>query len=130
MSLKGSEIVLFATDEFSGGKSDVTGTEQYSITLNLNVSKGILVDCSFVEISGTSETDSLLLNIYRSINGTWTGNEIEIEQIDCGVAAVGTIKKHSDAIDTAFSAPGFYRIGVVASGGTNPFDVELRGRYW
>lgn len=131
LSLKGSEITLFATDAYNSGTdtSDVTDTEQYSIAIS-DAHNGIKLKIRYVEISGSTETDSLLIRIYDNITSTWEALEVDREEHDLGTAAVGTEKIAIINIDFDIFGPGEKRLGVLASGGTNPFDVQVTGKYY
>jgi hypothetical protein len=130
LALRNAEITLFATDAYNPGTdtNDVTDTEQYSINIDLNGKGGIKLQTRFVEISGTSETDSLLIRVYNALDNSWEDIEVDVKEHDCGTAASEIIKTIN--IDTEVYGPGHCRLGVLASGGTNPFDVKITGKYY
>ena len=139
MAYDTSDTNLFVTDAYKTDAADISvsddvdNTEQYSEEIVVTGwHDGITVDCKFIELSGTTQTDELYLNIYRIRNGVWVaGKQIVVAAIDCGNVGVSAgYKIKSITISAKASDPGHYKLGVVSSGSTNVFDVIIQGRYW
>lgn len=133
-----SDTNLFVTDVYSEDADDITAsddidnTEQYSEDINLTSwYNGMTIDVKYIEIGGTTTTDELYVNIYRSRSGTWVDKELVAGFVNCGNPGVAAgYKIKPIAINAKQSGKGYYRLGILSSGTTNTFDAIIQGRYW
>jgi hypothetical protein len=120
-----ADLEIYSTDLYGGSDSDVAGTELFTSAIDLSANKAVVIDIKH-DSSGT--TDDLTVNIYRSLDTTWDGDE----------TAINSVAVPSDGSEDIYSlgfgrhngyGPGIYRLGLVRSGSTDTFDVEAKLRY-
>lgn len=120
-----TDTLLYKTDLYGGADADIDGTEKYTADIDLSVWSGASIDFKF---TGSDSTDNLLLNIYNSRDGSWAGTEI-VWKSQLTVENSGLQSKYHYTIPEAYQ-PGYYRFGMMRSGSTTTFDIEVNCRRW
>lgn len=116
---------LYKTDLYSGPDPDLDGTEKYTADIDLSVWSGASIDFLF---TASDSTDVLLLNIYNCRDGSWSGEEI-VWKSQLIVENSGSQSKYHYTIPETYQ-PGHYRFGMLRSGSTTTFDIQVSCRRW
>ena len=127
-----TETLFSTTLFFSGSESEVDDTEQYGSVIDLTKAKGATIRSTFREKDeGTSQTDDMLVRIYRDPENAFDGTEILVQTVNCGNYgyAAGN-KRKSIVIDSRQLGRGYYRLGNLSGGGTNKFGIAQKCRKW
>jgi hypothetical protein len=117
-----SNTVLYRTNLYSGSDPDVDATERF--TAGVDLTQKLFAVCELKFLAGGA-TDDLQLRLYRSLDTSWDGDEIEI--LSTTIDSDGSEDLWSLTIGPDFG-PGFYRFGLKSAGVTDSFDVDLTAR--
>ena len=113
---------LYSTDGYSGSDADIDGTERFTSDIDLTRETGAAVDFTF-DASGA--TDDLVISLYKTVQSSWDGDEIAIYSTTVDSDNSEDIF-HFD-ITKSYGA-GHYRFGMVRSGTTDTFDINVEMR--
>lgn len=119
----GSETNIYQTNGYAGSDADVDNTERFSDDIDLTQKLFAVCELKF---DGSGNTDDLHINLYRSLDNTWDGDEIPILRIT--VDSDGSEDFWSMTIGPDFG-PGHYRFGLASSGSVNTFEVDFNVRF-
>ena len=117
-----SSTTLYRTNLYSGSDPDVDATERFTVGIDLTQKLFAICELKF-DASGS--TDDLKVSLYRSLDDTWDGDELEI--LSMTIDSDGSEDLWSLTIGPDFG-PGFYRFGLKSSGATDTFDVDFTVR--
>jgi len=117
-----SSTTLYRTNLYSGPDLDVDATERFTAGIDLTQRLFAVCELKF-DASGT--TDDLKVNLYRSLDSSWDGDELEI--LSTTIDSDGSEDLWSLTIGPDFG-PGFYRFGLKSTGATDTFDVDFTAR--
>lgn len=113
---------LYQTNLTGGSDSDIAGTELFTSNIDLTQETGAAIDFAF-DASGA--TDDLVLALYKRRLSTWTGTEIAVWSAT--VDSDGTADIYTFDIDATYGA-GYFRFGMVRSGSSDTFDIDVEMR--
>jgi len=124
----GSDTELYTTNLYAGSDADldntapVDATDGFTATIDGSSKFHTQVEFKF-DASGT--TDDLVLKLYRSLDSTWDGDEIPIDQVT--VSSDGSEDFFIYHIGPSHG-PGYYRFSMQSSGATDTFDIIVNMR--
>ena len=119
-----ADTLIYQTSAYGGSDDDVT-TEKYTKTIDLAFNRAACID---IKHDSDGTTDDLVVNIYRSTDNVWDGDE----------QAINSVTIPSDGSEDIYSlnisyyagyGPGYYRLGLIRSGSTDTFAVDSKLRY-
>ncbi len=113
---------LYQTNLTGGSDADIAGTELFTSNIDLTKETGAAIDFAF-DASGA--TDDLVLALYKRRLSTWVGTEIAVWSAT--VDSDGTADIYHFDIDESYGA-GYFRWGMVRSGVTDTFDINVQMR--
>ena len=117
-----SDSELYKTNLYSGGDADIAGTEVFTSDIDLTTYMGATVDFQF---DASGNTDDLILKLYRRRDSSWDDDEIAQHQVT--VSSDGSEDIYTYTID---QGAGHFRFGMVRSGSTDTFDIDVEMRRW
>lgn len=120
-----TDTELYKTNLYSGTDADLDGTERFTEDIDLSVWSGASIDFKF---TASDSTDNLLLNIYNTRDGNWEDFELAWKS-QLTVENSGAQSKYHYTIPETYQ-PGHFRFGMVRSGSTTTFDIEVNCRRW
>ena len=124
-----SSVSLYATSAYSGSDVAIDATERFSLVMSLQSLLGGELDFEGGEITGTSGTDNVLINVYKRDDSSFTGIEKRIQQIS--ITNEGTDFLQPVDIIALINGPGYYRFGMITDpSGTNTFKMSVTCNYW
>ena len=124
-----SSVSLYATSAYSGSDVAVDATERFTSVMSLHALLGGELDFEGGDITGTSGTDNVLINVYKRDDSSFTGIEKRIQQIE--IKNTGTDFLQPVDIIALINGPGYYRFGMITDpGGTNTFKMSVTCNYW
>jgi len=142
-------VTPYKTDAYGGSDADISNSVIYthasgssidllsspSGSLPLGGGLSALITIKLAETTGLGSTDNLLCLLLRRHDNLWTGNEESVKTIYNAIPGVGTTVEVSfvlganttniSGIGANSSGPGHFRIGMLSSGATDDFDVEI-----
>jgi hypothetical protein len=122
-SYDGSSVNLYRTDLYSGTDPDVGSTRQFCADIDLTQKLFAVCELKF-DAGGT--TDDLHVSLYRRLDGSWDGDELEIFAVT--IDSDGSEDLWSFTMGPDFG-PGHYRFGFKSTGSTDTFDLDLNARF-
>lgn len=122
-SYDGSSTSLYRTNAYSGTDPDVDATQRFSTDIDLTQKLFAVCELKF-DASGT--TDDLKVSLYRSLDNSWDGDELEI--FAATIDSDGSEDLWPFMIGPDFG-PGHYRFGLKSTGATDTFDIDLNVRF-
>jgi len=121
-SYDGSSASIYRTNAYSGTDPDVDATLRFTADIDLTQKLFAVCELRF-DASGT--TDDLKVSLYRSLDNTWDGDELEI--LSLTIDSDGSEDLWSMTIGPDLG-PGHYRFGLKSSGATDTFEVDFAVR--
>ncbi len=118
-----SSTNLYRTNLYSGADPDVGSTQQFCADIDLT---RLLFAVCELKFDASGATDDLKVSLYRRIDDSWDGDELEI--FATTLDSDGSEDLWSFVLGPDFG-PGHYRFGLKSTGATDTFDVDLDTRF-
>lgn len=122
-SYDGSSTHPYRTNAYGGSDPDVGTTERF--TADIDLTQKLFAVCHLT-FDASGATDDLKLRLFRSLDGSWDGDELEI--LSTTIDSDGSEDLWSFTIGPDFG-PGHYHLGLKSSGSTDTFDIDLAVRF-
>lgn len=119
----GSSTSLYRTNAYSGTDPIVGVTERF--TVDIDLTQKVFAVCQ-LKFDAGGPADDLKVSLYRSLDGSWDGDELPILSIV--IDSDGSEDLWSFTIGPDLG-PGHYHFGLRSSGTTDTFDVSLAARF-
>ena len=114
-------LTIYQTNGYTGTDADIAGTELFTDDIDLTEYTNAEIDFKF---DANDATDDLYLHIYKRGDITWTGTELRWKsRLVVENSGAETIYHYTIPIDYG---SGHYRFGMVRSGATTTFDIEVK----
>ena len=114
-------VIIYQTNLYSGTDDDIAGTEKFTGDIDMTEYTNVEIDFRF---DANNSTDDLYLKLYKRNDDVWTGYELQWKST-LTVENSGTETIYHYTIPLEYGA-GYYRFGMVRSGSTTTFDMDVR----
>jgi len=114
-----SDTNIYKTNYYSGADADIS-TEKFTDDIDLTEYPNVDIHFKFL---GNNATDDLYLKLYKRNDSVWTGNELQWKST-LTIENDGTETEYHYTIPMNYGA-GHYRFGMVRSGSTTTFDIQV-----
>jgi hypothetical protein len=119
----GSSSSIYRTNGYGGSDPDVDATQRF--TADIDLTQKVFAVCELT-FDGSGATDDLRVCLYRSLDDSWDGDELEI--LSLAIDSDGSEDLWTMTLGPDFG-PGHYRCGLRSTGSTDTFEVDFNVRF-